>query len=40
MTDEIIAIIAQTGLTSPVIAAVTPIPLKLNASARFCFVLR
>lgn len=32
--------IAQTGETSPVAAAGTPIPLKLKASTRFCLVFR
>ncbi len=39
-TELIIATIAQTGCTNPVMAAGTPMPLKRKAIARFCFVLR
>ncbi len=40
VTLAAIAIIAQTGWTQPVVASGTPMPLKQNASARFCTVLR
>lgn len=40
VTEVIMATIAHTGETSPVVAAGIPIPLKLNANTRFCFVFR
>src|SRR3990172_1205719 len=36
VTEVIMATIAQTEETSPVVAAGTPIPLRLNANPRFC----